>query len=913
MKKCILAVLIVSLASLLSCSKSPPSESAKKKCINNDCTKAVNDCPSEHTCGGETCKLHKDCYKGFICSQEKKCAVDESLSGSNSENPPGGDGSQNDGGTDNGDHGDSDGSLADDSSNHQQTTTEKCSNNLDKDGDGLAGIMDPDCQSDTCIGEPKACAECGVCSKAFEPCFGELYVSCEMNLVKGYEKDKETKCEDKEDNDCDCLADLEDPDCLTCKEGDVSSDPCPLSGVGVCNIHRTCVNNSYDDPKSCEFPKEYTGDASEKFGGKNHFGQDICSDALDNDCDGKTDCEETECGESSSCGCTYIPPIGVFDPVLKFHWPYDQIQAGASITVPNSTNVLTTPTVANLSDDNGDNLIDDSDIPDIVFVTYVDASTMGINGTLRAISGDDGHEIFTVTGYAVYPSTTVAIGDINNDGFVELVLDQGADYNTVGIYVFSHTGQYMWEASGSGTYIGGAGISDIDHDGTPEILLANSVYDPVGNLKCTLEGNAYDWTAPFALDLTGVANANDVIINRRGIWKYEAGNTNCPKLWSFQPIGWKAVANLDNDASPEIVSVSGGGKIRIYEHDGTLKKEFDIPVDPDRENPDPKDAIGARGGPPTLSDFDGDGQVEIAVASSFYYFVFETDGTVNWAHKTQDFTSGITGSSLFDFDGDGIAEVIYGDEHKMRIYSGPGGSGDSDNDGYKDADILYEYSVPSATRVEYPVVVDVDGDGKAEIVVSANYWGGSGSPGEEGIYVFEDRLDNWMPTRKIWNQHAYHVTNVNENGSIPKNPQKNWQIPGLNNFRQNTKILTQIDYAAPDLIIPFVDEKAHNCNTSVTLTARISNIGQLEVRPGVKVSFFKKSIADGTVTEIGTAKTKKVIKPQSYEIVEFAYTFASGEKSKDFLFSALADSDNTVNECREDNNESPAINLPVCP
>ena len=75
MKKRILTVLLLSLAFLLSCSKPPPSESAKKKCTNNDCTKAVNNCPADHTCGGETCELHKDCYKGFVCSKEKNARL----------------------------------------------------------------------------------------------------------------------------------------------------------------------------------------------------------------------------------------------------------------------------------------------------------------------------------------------------------------------------------------------------------------------------------------------------------------------------------------------------------------------------------------------------------------------------------------------------------------------------------------------------------------------------------------------------------------------------------------------------------------------------------------------------------------------------------------------------------------------
>ena len=37
--------------------------------------------------------------------------------------------------------------------------------------------------------------------------------------------------------------------------------------------------------------------------------------------------------------------------------------------------------------------------------------------------------------------------------------------------------------------------------------------------------------------------------------------------------------------------------------------------------------------------------IEIGIAGSDFYTVFETDGTVKWQRKTQDFSSGMTGST----------------------------------------------------------------------------------------------------------------------------------------------------------------------------------------------------------------------------------------------------------------------------
>jgi hypothetical protein len=42
-----------------------------------------------------------------------------------------------------------------------------------------------------------------------------------------------------------------------------------------------------------------------------------------------------------------------------------------------------------------------------------------------------------------------------------------------------------------------------------------------------------------------------------------------------------------------------------------------------------------------------------------------------------------------------------------------------------------------------------------------------------------------MPSRRIWNQHAYHVTNVLEDGRIPRNMPASWK--SLNTFRTNSQ------------------------------------------------------------------------------------------------------------------------------
>jgi len=162
------------------------------------------------------------------------------------------------------------------------------------------------------------------------------------------------------------------------------------------------------------------------------------------------------------------------------------------------------------------------------------------------------------------------------------------------------------------------------------------------------------------------------------------------------------------------------------------------------------DSRGGVGGPPTVADYDNDGQPEIGVAGASRYVVFETNGTLKWATVTQDSSSNRTGSSVFDFDGDGSAEVVYRDELKLRVYRG--------TDGF----VLFQTAMSSCTWHEYVLVADVDADGNAEIVAVANNNCGFGP--QRGVYVFGDANDNWVTTRRIWNQHTYHITNVRDDG-----------------------------------------------------------------------------------------------------------------------------------------------------
>ena len=129
--------------------------------------------------------------------------------------------------------------------------------------------------------------------------------------------------------------------------------------------------------------------------------------------------------------------------------------------------------------------------------------------------------------------------------------------------------------------------------------------------------------------------------------------------------------------------------------------------------------------------------------------------------------------------------------------------------------MVFETEVGSATRLEYPIIADVDVDGKAEIVVVAN--GALFGP-NAGIFVYGTPSERWVPTRSLWNQYTYHITNINDDGTIPRRETNNWET--FNNYRQNV-LIDGCVYALPDLTASFV--RKQTVGSEVVLTARVGN------------------------------------------------------------------------------------------
>ena len=491
--------------------------------------------------------------------------------------------------------------------------------------------------------------------------------------------------------------------------------------------------------------------------------------------------------------CENEPALGMFNPIVEW-------QKTEWSVAPAYNQVMMAPVVA---------AIDDDDIPDILYVTYTGSSYLG-PAVLRVMSGDGQAEIFSIADQGVLGSSGISVGDIDGDGLVEIIAV--ADGNVV--KAFENDGTLKWTSPSIASHVvypamAAPAIADLEGDGDPEIVIGRAILNSDGTLR---GAGMYGTGAPTY----GSASFAADILNEDGIQEIIVGNAlydpDGNAYWyNMQADGYPAIADFDLDGQAEIAVVSIG-RVRLQDAAGIVLWDVVNPA--------------GVGGPPTIADYDGDGLPEIGVAGSAGYVVFDTDGTILWQNQTQDASSAITGSSVYDFEGDGIADVVYADEINLYVYSGIDGA----------VKLKYEPH-NSGTLIEYPIVVDVDNDGQVEIVVAHNNLIES----SYGMTVIGDMDKSWRPGRKIWNQHAYHITNINDDGTVPAAPPPNWL--SYNNFRSGD--LSEPDgLQAPDLVMLSPESCINECSGAdqVTVWVQLGNEGAVPLTAGVTINVYGTSM-----------------------------------------------------------------------
>ncbi len=516
------------------------------------------------------------------------------------------------------------------------------------------------------------------------------------------------------------------------------------------------------------------------------------------DSDDPASCEQEdlpgeEVGINDHCGAE---PKGGFEPIVEWS---DGAGEGC----------LSQPLVADMNGD-GD--------PEII-VNYTDIWSGP--GTLKVLYGDGRGTVWQDMSANLAYGSPPAVGDIDGDGYPEVVVVRehassllgDGDYTAA---MYDDDGSELWESE---HFIGldfdwatAPVISDMDHDGAYEVVVGRVILNAADG--STRGVGAYgrgsygvftfggftisEASVPAVtdLDLDGV---QEVIV---GDAAYDADG-NALRYDGSQEDAMIGIANLDDDAEGEIVAVSYN-TVRAQDTDGSVLW-----------GPHTVQSANILS-PPAIGDLDLDGRPEIVVAGGNQLLCLNHDGSTLWTAGVTD-ESGATGASIFDFEGDGEPEVVYIDEVEMVAYEGATG-----------AIKFYSAEHASNTMFDYPTIADVDNDDQAEIVVCHNGY-------SHALSVYGDADESWMPARQIWNQHAYDIGNVDDDGSIPTEAE-----PGFTSHNTwHSAIPTDGSAVEDDLEADIAQVCQDDCDEGTLWVAvRLRNVGLIDTSQDISLALY---------------------------------------------------------------------------
>ncbi|MEX1241806.1 MAG: VCBS repeat-containing protein, partial [Cyclobacteriaceae bacterium] len=731
-----------------------------------------------------------------------------------------------------------------------------------------------------------------------------------------------------------------------------------------------------------------------------------CFDNIDNDGDGNADKADSNCATyyglifvGEDADCSIVPPGA--------NTPFDLVNA----PITSDQNTADTQSKISVGDVDGDG------IPDAVVtskwnseIRVVATADGQADGTAPGDVKSDfkttgsGASIFSGTG-GCKPKNLLfehenLIADIDGNGKAEIfavVSNRSGNPDSPPTCFFLVGFRYeednlvpLYNAIEIGTDRPGTfGIADMDGDGKAEIYLRDRIYAAeTGALLATGNGNwDLDITSgPVAVDVTGddrmelvcgtkIYSIPDLSNRNPGspanLTLVADMNTIDPTVQAFvklaiDPVEYGtdthsmcSVADIDRDGNMDVVisgalnSVSGPTTVFYWNvANGTVS--YYVVTDPLYVNGWPWGT-----GRVNLGDANGDGETDLTFIAGSYLHCLTTDAGGNliplWPipRTINDTRSGVLTVSIYDFNNDGDPEVVYRDSQELAVIDGATGQTK-----------LWSAVCQSHTYTEGPVIADVNGDGGTDICVpcntnnSFNINAGIQQQALGQFRLYYSSGNEWLPTRKVWNQPGYFVVNINDDLTLPF-PQLDQNLifgtgdclnglPGpqmpMNVFLNQVPFLAANGcpvYPAPDLSFigdnpddPGVDSNGDGVysptvevvppicgDLGISVRFNIVNSGDLPITGNIPVSFFIGDPTDPSITSdsLLLSTTLPIVNLQVDSTFTSAFITFNGSGSAFRLYIVL-NNDGTIlpidptasvtNECRIDNNIYSAFILP---
>jgi hypothetical protein len=617
--------------------------------------------------------------------------------------------------------------------------------------------------------------------------------------------------------------------------------------LSACTEYKLNGNEDPPDPPedSDEPDPEETGDPEpvEDCNGEDDDGDGEIDEGFDDvDGDGSADCVDEDCDvdlagprneSDAACeGAEVTPPVDPWDETVL--WTF---YAGA---------MYSTPSVGDLDGDG---------TPEVV-VTY------GTN-SLAVLDGVTGAAEWTKTADA---QSGTALADIDNDGDGDVVATLGSCFSAHEVVAYDGpTGAQLWKktiGTACETY---PAIADLDSDGDVEIVVNEYVLDgATGSTIVTLAAGANNWGAPAIADMDNDGDQEILLENKMfdhdGTTRMTCGTGG---TGSFpQPV------NVDADIEGEFL-VAGYGRMTLCDDDGSTlwsRTYYNY------------------GTAVAVADFDDDGVQDFAFAqANTLYLISGFTGANVWTATVSDY-SGLSGTTSWDVDLDGVPEVVYGDEVDMLVFDGATGTV-----------VIRQSAHGSVTLAETPAVADVDGNGTGEIL-------GASNSGVTGLTVTAGADGDWPYSRPTYNQYTYFGANINDDLSVPLYQEAPW-VAAPNIFRgQPSGVFSA---GQPNLTPSITGVCAASCEEGgkVEIAFQVANTGYTPADATVTIY----GNPGGVQTAIATLPLGSIAAASSVEDTVLTTAELLGTQ-----LTIVVDEGGTLAECHEDDNSSTYDDLP-CP
>ncbi len=608
--------------------------------------------------------------------------------------------------------------------------------------------------------------------------------------------------------------------------------------------------------------------------------QEDCENGIDDDGDGYIDCFDPNCVcNESDCSISVLPT----NFAARLAWR-STVDLASAIGVPMVGNL--NPQVDSM--------------PEIAIIT---------NGTneILLFQGDGSNfanpDVLAPGNFVAYPATNVGLADVNADQIGELAI-VGSDRR---IRVFSNFVQgntppmtLMATSNGLVQHADNRlSFADFDSDGISEIYSTNKIFKfdfsgPVtlnNVVSGTGAGGVFtgggfttdDPSNPVAVDILSVADcggdpdcAGLELVGGYHIYSVDLDpNDGDPIEMKIQrdlrvmtgdskyQDGYTVAADLNLDGNLDIAVatyIAGNHMIYVYDKNGLIE-EFSI-------------GTTTSAGIMTVANVYDDSAngfandyPEIIICAKAQLHCFNLNAAVVnpttkawWILSTAD-NSGVTGATVFDFNGDKIYEIVYRDETDLRIlYGGPApfpvGVDLQRN--------WYTFDAFSRTYDEYPIVADVDNDNESEIIFTGKVV--QGVDYSARLQVLESDLtiaDPWLPSRSCWNQFGYFGLNINEDLTVPAQQQQHHlEFPAGSGLYPYNNYLAQV----PDLdenfdpYLPVADatisiDSADCMGTTLNAIFTICNSGYRPLPDSTPITFYP---TDPTITAAAPISTQQI-------------------------------------------------------